>query len=199
MELLRDRLALDVARTPSIRQMEAVECGAAALAMVLAYHGAWIPLETLRVACGVSRDGSKASNILKAARSLGMNAKGFRKEPDGLRALPMPSIVHWNFNHYVVLEGFAAGYAYLNDPAGGRIRVTEAEFSDAFTGVVLAIEPAEQFRRTARPPGPAARLLRLLRGSRASVLLVALFSLMLVLPGLVIPGLSRLFIDKVLL
>ena len=185
--------------TPTVLQMAAVECGAAALAMVLAFHGRWVPLEELRILCGVSRDGSKASNILKAARSLGMVAKGFRKEPDGLPDLPLPSIVHWNFNHYVVFEGFRGDYAIINDPARGRRRYRKAEFSQHFTGVVLALTPGDGFRPGGHRPRPLREIARLLNRSRSAVALIAAFSLMLVVPGLLLPGLSKLFVDKVLL
>src|SRR5215510_14186151 len=137
-----------VRRTPTVLQMEAVECGAASLAMVLAHHGAWIPLEQLRIACGVSRDGSKASNIVRAARTFGMDAKGFRSEPGSLRNLPMPCIIHWNFNHFVVLEGIDGGDVYINDPAIGRRRIDMVELDLAFTGVALTMQPTPDFRRS---------------------------------------------------
>src|SRR6187549_1608743 len=152
-----------VKRTPTILQMEAAECGAAALAMVLAYHGAWIPLEQLRVSCGVSRDGSKASNIVRAARTFGFDAKGFRKEPTTLHELPMPCIIHWNFNHFVVLEGIDGNDVYINDPATGRRRTDMAELDLAFTGVALTMEPTAEFQRSGSKPQGLRLLLRELR------------------------------------
>lgn len=186
-------------RTPSILQMEAVECGAASLAMILASHGAWHPLEALRVACGVSRDGSKASNLLKAARSYGMTARGFRKEPEGLADLPWPAILHWNFNHYVVFEGMTETHAHINDPALGPRVITREELSEAFTGVVLTFEPTETFRKTSRPSGLLAAFAGRVSQSRAGLALIALVSLALVLPGVVLPVYAKLFVDGVLM
>jgi NHLM bacteriocin system ABC transporter peptidase/ATP-binding protein len=185
--------------TPTILQMEALECGAASLAMVLAYHGRWVPLEELRVACGVSRDGSKASNVLKAARHYGLAGKGFKKEPDELGDLPVPSIIHWNFNHFVVFEGFRGEWGLINDPAIGRRRVSRTELSEAFTGVVLAFEPAAGFRRAGAAPRAIPMLWRQLAGARAGLALVVLISLMLVLPGIIVPAFARIFVDDVLI
>src|SRR3981189_1042385 len=189
----------NVKQTPTILQMEAVECGAAALAMVLAHHGAWIPLEQLRVACGVSRDGSKASNIVRAARTFGFDAKGFRKEPATLHELPMPCIIHWNFNHFVVLEGIDGGDVYINDPAVGRGRTDMVELDLAFTGVALTMEPTAEFRRAGSKPLGMRLLLRELRSSKVAVGLLVLVSLALVVPAIVAAGFSKIFIDHILL
>src|SRR5882757_9620098 len=189
----------NVRRTPTILQMEAVECGAAALAMVLAHHGAWIPLEQLRVACGVSRDGSKASNIVRAARTFGLDARGFRKEPSTLHELPMPCIIHWNFNHFVVLEGIDGGDVYINDPAIGRRRTDMIELDLAFTGVVLAMEPTAAFQRSGSKPQGLRLLLRELRSSKTAVGLLVVVSLALVVPAIVAAGFSKIFIDHILI
>jgi NHLM bacteriocin system ABC transporter peptidase/ATP-binding protein len=188
-----------VQRTPTILQMEAVECGAAALAMVLAHHGAWISLEQLRVACGVSRDGSKASNIVRAARRFGLAAKGFRKEPSTLHELPMPCIIHWNFNHFVVLEGIVGDRVYINDPAIGRRRIDMAELDLAFTGVVLTMEPTEAFRKLGRRPQGLRLLLRELHGSKPAVGLLVVVSFALIVPAVVTAGFSKIFVDDILI
>jgi NHLM bacteriocin system ABC transporter peptidase/ATP-binding protein len=185
-------------RTPTVLQLESVECGAAALAMVLAYHGRFVPLEQLRVDCGVSRDGSKASGLLRAARSHGMVARGFKKEPRDLAELPLPAIVFWNFNHFVVLEGFEKGRAWLNDPARGRRSVDAAEFDQAFTGVVLTFEPGPGFERGGEAPSVMRSLRQYLSGFKLAVAGAILLGLVLVVPGLVMPWLLGRFVDEVL-
>ena len=148
-------------RTPTILQMEATECGAACLAMILAREKRWIPLEEMRVACGVSRDGSKASNILRAARLHGLAAKGYRKDIEDLVSLPFPMIMFWNYNHFVVLEGmdFRTGTAWINDPAVGPCRISAEEFKESFSNVCLIFEKTTTFQKSGSKPS-------LLRGFR---------------------------------
>jgi NHLM bacteriocin system ABC transporter peptidase/ATP-binding protein len=185
--------------TPTVFQMEALECGAASLAMILAYHGLWVPLEKLREACGVSRDGSKASNVLKAARQFGLTAKGFRKEPATLHELPMPSIIHWNFNHFVVLERLDSDYAFINDPSVGRRKVGHEEFDAAFTGVVLAMAPGGEFKPGGREPDFFPLLQRRLSNSLEAVLLLVALSIALVVPTILVPTFTKIFVDDVLI
>ncbi|MBK7658743.1 MAG: NHLP family bacteriocin export ABC transporter peptidase/permease/ATPase subunit [Betaproteobacteria bacterium] len=187
-----------MARVPTILQLETVECGAASLAMVLAHHGRHVPLEALRVDCGVTRDGSKAGGILRAARGYGLVARGFRKEPAEVATLPLPSILFWNFNHFVVLEGFEDGEALLNDPALGRRRVRGAEFDQAFTGVVLTFEQGPDFKPGGEPPSVLRSLSRHLEGLHRPVALAIVIGLALVLPGLALPWLMGRFVDDVL-
>jgi NHLM bacteriocin system ABC transporter peptidase/ATP-binding protein len=182
---------------PSILQIEQTECGAASLAMILAHHGRWITLEEMRERTGVSRDGTKASNLLKAARSYGLSAKGFRKEADRLAEVPWPAILHWNFNHFVVLEGIVNGKVYINDPAIGRRTLSFAELSEAFTGVVLAFEKGPDFHRSRRPASSIELIRERLRGSRLGLVLVLLATLLLIVPGLALPAFSRIFIDEI--
>lgn len=186
-------------RTPTVLQMEAVECGAAALAMILEYHGRVVPLEELRVACGISRDGSTAANLVRAARAYGLIAKGYRKDTiDSLAELALPMIVFWDFRHYLVVEGFGRKRVFLNDPSSGPRTVTHEQFDHGFTGVALIFEPGPDFVRKGRHVGTIAALRRRLRGSERAVAYAVLVSLALVLPGLVVPALARVFVDDVL-
>lgn len=185
-------------KVPTVLQMEAAECGAASLTMILKYYGKHVPLEQVRVQSGVSRDGSKASNILKAARHYGLEAKGYRKEPDRLKDMSFPLIIHWNFCHYVVLEDYGKKI-YINDPASGRRIVTEEEFNQSFTGVTLAFSPSPEFQRDGKKSSIISILIQRLNSLKAALLYVVLLGLTMVIPGLILPVFSRTFIDDVLL
>ena len=138
-------------KTPTVYQMEATECGAASLAMVLGYYGCFVPLEQMRIETGISRDGSSALNMLRAARKYGMTCKGFTKPIKELQTIKTPAIIHWDFNHFVVFEGFKGGYPYINDPAVGRRKLTMEELENSFTGIVLTFEPNEDFEKNKKP------------------------------------------------
>lgn len=185
-------------RTPTLIQMEAVECGAAAMGIIFGYYGRHVTLEQLRVDCGVSRDGSKAINMVRAARNYGLIAKAYSKEVEGLYDIRLPAILHWNFNHFVVLEGFGPKQVYLNDPASGPRTISYEELDRSFTGVVLTFEPGPEFRPGGRRPSLVRLLRSKLLGSETAVLLVALAAVSLVLPGIVVPAFSRIFVDEFL-
>jgi ATP-binding cassette subfamily C protein len=179
--------------------MEAVECGAAALGIILGYYGRHVPLPELRRECGVSRDGSNAANVLAAARRYGLTATGYTMEVDALEALPWPVMIFWHFDHFVVVEGFRRGRVYLNDPASGPRSVSREEFSQSFTGIVLVMEPGPDFSRGGQPPSVLRALRTRLRGACAALVYCVLAGFFLVLPGLAGPVLTQVFIDQILI
>ena len=185
-------------RTPTVMQMEAMECGAAALSIILGHFKKFVPLEELRLACGVSRDGSKASNLVKAARSYGLAAKGYKSESADLRAVTLPAIVFWNFNHFLVVEGFADGQVYLNDPASGHRMVTTEEFDQSFTGVVLTFEPAADFSPGGEAPGIIKSLKQRFVHAEKEIAFLVIAGIALAVPGMVIPIFTSTFIDDYL-
>ena len=186
-------------RVPTVLQVEALECGAACLAMILAHHGRWIPLVELRRLCGVSRDGSRAGSMVSVARDLGMTADGYRLGPAKLEEARLPAIAFVDGNHFVVLEGFGRGVVYVNDPAGGRITYHRDEFEALYSGVILAMQPTASFVRGGRAPGVLAPLLARLAGARLTALLVMASGIALILPSLVVPSFTRIFVDRYLL
>ena len=168
-----------VAKVPVVMQLEALECGAAALAMIMAYYGLWVPLEQVRLDCGVSRDGSKARNIYLAAESYGFNVQAFRMSPEALKENgTFPCIIHWNMNHFVVLDGFKGNYVYINDPARGQTRVTWEEFDNSFTGVAIIPVPSERFVPGGKRRSTLDFARKRLRGAGAAVVFVMLTTAM---------------------
>ncbi len=185
--------------TPTVLQMEASECGAASLAMILGYHGCYVSLEQLRMECGISRDGSKANYILRAARLHGLVASGYQLEVQELKKMPMPAILFWEFNHFVVLEGVKGNKYYLNDPASGHRTVLAEEFKRAFTGIVLEFKVGPQFQLGGEKPGAIKTVIKRLKKTPAIIFYLAISTLLSTALLLAIPAFIRFFIDNILI
>ncbi|MDR3623814.1 MAG: NHLP family bacteriocin export ABC transporter peptidase/permease/ATPase subunit [Chlamydiales bacterium] len=185
-------------RTPTVIQMEAVECAAASLAIVLGYYGKFIPLEELRIECGVSRDGSNAFNLIQAAEKYGMESAGFKAEMEDLQEMQLPFVVFWNFNHFLVVEGFSKKFIYINDPASGPRKISYEEFDKAFTGVVITMQPGEDFKKVGKAPALWPMLKARLWGVMTPISFISLAGIFLVLPGLAVPAITQIFYDQVL-
>ncbi len=187
------------AKVPVVMQMEALECGAACLDMILAYYDKWIPLEQVRYDCGVSRDGSNAKNILNAARNYGLEAKGYRFEPAELASSgSFPCIIHWEFNHFMVLNGFNGDYVYINDPARGAVKMTMEEFDEGFTGICLMFEPGPDFQPSGRRKSTVDFARQRLKGAGAAVAFVVISTIIAYLFNVINPAFTRFFIDRLL-
>ena len=186
-------------KVPTVLQMEATECGAASLAMILAHYKLWIPLEKLRQECGVNRDGSKAVNIMKAARKLNCEVHGYRWEADNVREEgEFPMIIHWEFNHFVVLEGIKGDIAFLNDPAMGRRTVHWDEFLTSYTGIAITVKPAENFQPSGHKYNVVKAIYEKLLQDKWAMFFLIILSLCMIIPGLASPVFSQIFLDDIL-
>ena len=196
---LKQPITHGVAKVPVVMQMEALECGAASLCMVLAYYDKWIPLEQVRADCGVSRDGSNARNMLRAARSYGLQANGYRLEPEELRQEgQFPCIIHWEFNHFVVCNGFRGDKVYLNDPARGTCAVSRERFDEAYTGIALIMEPGEDFEPSGKPKSVVDFARRRLKGTATALAFVVITTVIASMTDILNAGFSRVFLDQLL-
>lgn len=188
-----------IAKVPQVMQMEALECGAACLTMILAYYGRWVLLEQVRADCGVSRDGSKATNILKAARSYGLSAKGMTFSTEALRQRgSFPCIIFWNFNHFVVVRGFKGNHAFLNDPARGQVKVPIERFDESFTGIALVFERTDAFEEGGNKPDTVAFARKRLEGLGKAIAFVMVAAAITSAVGILNTSLGQVFLDRIL-
>ena len=187
------------AKTPTVYQMEATECGAASLSMILGYFGKFLPLEQMRIETGISRDGCNMKNIMRAGKKFGLEVHGYRKDLDGLFEMPVPCIIHWNFNHFVVWEGRKGDYCYINDPAMGRRKLTVQDIDDCYTGVVMTFALTDSFTKSKKQENMLDFLKERLKGQKGALAALIVLGLFLVIPGIVTPVFSQVFIDDILL
>lgn len=199
MNTVKAPITNGVAKTPIIMQLEALECGAASLAMIMAYYDKWVALEQVRVDCGVSRNGSTAKNILAAARKYGFNTKGFAYNVDKLREEgKFPAIIHWGGAHFVVLNGFSGNKAIVNDPAKGLIKYDLETFDEFFTGIYLEITPDENFVPGGKRKSVLEFAKRRLKGATGAIVLFSVAIVIFYLFGIINPTINQVFLDQLL-
>lgn len=186
-------------RTPEVYQIEASECGAASLSIILQYYHYYVEMEKIRYQCGISRDGCSAADLMRAAGEFGLKGRGYSKSLEELKQVPVPCILHWNFNHFVVLEGIQGDHAFLNDPACGHRKVTMEEMDRSFTGIVLTFEKTEAFRQTGRPGSVSSSVKKCLCGQKDAAVYLLMTGILLVIPGLVLPVLTEIYIDRIVM
>lgn len=188
-----------IAKVPVVMQLEALECGAASLCMILAYFGKWIPLEELRKECGVSRDGSNLRNIYLVAKKYKLKTKAFQCPATALRDnATFPCIAFWNYNHFIVVDGFKGNKVYINDPAGGEYSMTFEEFSKSYSGVCMLFEPEDDFETGGKPESTLKFARERLKGTMPAITLVVLTTLIAAFIGMITPAFSRFFVDNIL-
>lgn len=196
---IKPTLTKGVAKVPVVMQLEALECGAACLAMVMAYYGKWVPLEEVRLDCGVSRDGTSAKNMYLAAEHYGFDVRAFKMSPEAIKKKSrFPCIIHWDMNHFVVLNGFRGKNAYINDPARGVVKVSMDEFDESFTGIVIIPVPSDEFEPSGKRRSTLSFARKRLIGATAAVVFVMLATILSYLFGVVNSVTSRMFMDRLL-
>lgn len=185
--------------TPAIFQMEMVECGAVCLSIIMAYFGRFISLEQMRVDCGVSRDGCKASNLIRAAELHGFEAEGYRIGVDDFDSMNLPFIAYWHFNHFVVIEGYSDTHIYFNDPAYGHRIMAIKDFAKEYSGIAIEVTPTNKFTPQGNPPRIYTQLLKRLSGQRITLLYIFLVGLAITILGLATPIFGKIFVDYFLI
>lgn len=196
---MKHAVSKGVAKVPVVMQLEALECGAASLCMVLAYFGRWVPLEQLRKECGVSRDGSNLRSIYLVAKKYKLKTKAFQCSAESLKEEgTFPCIAFWNFNHFIVVDGFRGDKVYINDPASGEYTLTFEEFKKSYSGICMLFEPEEDFETGGKPESILKYARERLRGTMPAITLVALTTLIAAFVGMITPAFSRFFVDNIL-
>ncbi len=179
--------------------MEVTECGAVCLSIILSYYKKYIPIEELRIACNINRDGSNAQNISIAAESYGLECEGYSLDTHELNEVSLPAIIHWNLEHFVVLEGFGKDCIYINDPATGPRSLSIEEFDRSFTGITLCFEKSPSFTPSGTPPNITLPILERIKLIKSSLIFASITSLCLILPGLALPAVSQVFVDQIII